>query len=105
MCHVDGRQPRRGRFRQDHRDIERAGSHDDRPAAAGAAHDGHTVRPATFDADVIHEPARRTQHHGVIGRLPEPEHRFAPPRVGLDQEGLVERQVFGNARAANVVTD
>ena len=61
---IDGRQPRRGRFRQDHRDVERAGPHDDRPAAAGSAQDRHAVGPASVDADIIRRagtthPARR----------------------------------------------
>ena len=46
MGPLDGRQPRRGRFRQDHRDIESARPHDDRPTAAGAAQDRHAVGPA-----------------------------------------------------------
>ena len=102
MGPVNGRQPRRGRVGQDHRDIERARPHDDRPAAAGPAQDRHAVGPAGVDAAHRRRAGTTRPARRHVRRLPEPKRPFPAPGVGLDQEGLVERQVFGDARAGRV---
>ena len=77
MRHVDGREPRRRRFRQDHRHVERARPHDDRPAAArcGArsAHrrPGRRRRGHRPPAGTMH-PARRHNPAGSQNRSTGP---------------------------------
>ena len=96
---VDGRQPRRRRFRQDDRHAEHARPHDDRPSAARAAQDRHAVGPARVDMDIVVRSGTTHPARPQTRPAPRTGARGALARVGLDQAVPRRAQILG-ARSA-----
>ncbi len=71
MSDIDGRQPRRGRFGENDRDVKSPGPNHDGSAPTRSPEDRDAVRPAGVDVHVLPNPAGCSQDDRVSRTLPE----------------------------------